>query len=104
MDIRKAQHWRKQISRWRSSGMSMKAFCQQEGLVLGTMSRWNWELKRSVIGQKLVELKASTMLEGEPERPQTPIEVVIGRYVVRVPADAGTQQMRQVLEVLESRV
>ena len=92
MNVEKAKYWRKQISKWRSSGMPMKVFCQREGLVLGTMSRWNWELK------------SPTVREAELERAQTPIEVVLGRYVVRLPPGAEAQQMRQVLEVLESRL
>ena len=104
MNVEKAKYWRKKISKWRSSGMSMKAFCQREGLVLGTMSRWNWDLKRAGGGQELVELKSPTVTVAELDRPQTPIEVVLGRYVVRLHPGAEAQQMRQVLEVLESRL
>lgn len=102
MNAERARYWKATVVKWKASGLSMKTFCEREGLVLGTMSRWNWQLKRAN-GQRLVELGADQAMRATPASHDVCIEVVAGGYVVRVRPGTQADDLRLVLEVLESR-
>jgi len=59
---RSAVEWSGIITRYRQSGMGMKAFCEQEGLRLGTFEEWYRRVRRS-------ETSKGRFVEGKSERP-----------------------------------
>ena len=59
---RSAVEWSGIITRYRQSGMGMKAFCEQEGLRLGTFEEWYRRVRRSETGKgQFVEMKAPSV-------------------------------------------
>ena len=60
---RSAVEWSGIIARYRQSGMGMKAFCEQEGLRLGTFEEWYRRVRRSETGKgRFVEVKAPSVV------------------------------------------
>ena len=100
-------YWSRQVEGWRSSGLSVKAYSERHGLVYGTMSYWTRRLRSPESEgreQQLVELKArareSTSEVGQPPA----IELLVaGRYLLRLWPGTRTEQLREVIEVLEER-
>jgi transposase-like protein len=39
-DVQKERFWRKMIRRWRTSGQSVRAYCQQYGLIEANFHAW----------------------------------------------------------------
>ena len=45
-DPRKEQSWRERIERWRRSGLSVRAFCQQQHLAIPSFYAWRRTLQQ----------------------------------------------------------
>ena len=41
-DERKERPWRRWISQWRASGLSVRAFCARHGLASASFYHWRW--------------------------------------------------------------
>ena len=101
-DERKEQQWRRRISQWRASGLSVRAFCARHGLASASFYAWRRVLERRAAEQPAfvpVQVVADTM----PAQTSA-LEVVLadGRTVRVAPGfDAAT--LRQLLAVLEGR-
>jgi len=101
-DERKEQQWRRRISQWRASGLSVRAFCALHGLANASFYAWRRVLERRAAEQPAfvpVQVVADTM----PAQTSA-LEVVLadGRTVRVAPGfDAAT--LRQLLAVLEGR-
>jgi hypothetical protein len=121
---RQAAEWAALIDQWRQSGLSLPAFCQQQGLSRGSMQNWVYkpELKRAVEDARrqaqrhVVESPASAAVPAflpvrvvqavaESEvADRSGVEVVIGptrRVVIKPGFDSET--LRRVVAVLEGR-
>jgi transposase len=42
----KEPYWRQVLARWRSSGLSVRAYCETQGISLQSFYRWRRELQR----------------------------------------------------------
>jgi transposase len=99
-DERKESQWRRWISQWRTSGLSVRAFCARHGLA--TASFYNW---RRVLERRATERPAFVPVRVVPDTPPPQagaLELVLadGRAVRVAPGfDAAT--LRQLLAVLE---
>jgi hypothetical protein len=99
-DRRKEQEWRQWLERWQRSGLSVAAFCRQQGLSAGRFHAW-----RRVLARRDAEQAAWVPVQvlAEPESvPDGTLEVVLARgrrLRLRRGVDAAT--LRQVLAVLE---
>ena len=62
---RSAVEWSGIITRYRQSGLGMKAFCEQEGLTLRTFEEWYRRQRRAERGKgQLLELRPPVRAEG----------------------------------------
>ena len=101
-DERKEQQWRRRISQWRASGLSVRAFCARHGLASASFYAWRRVLERRAAEQPAfvpVQVVADTM----PAQTSA-LEVVLadGRTVRVAPGfDAAT--LRRLLAVLDGR-
>ena len=99
----RSEHWAGHVSAWKESGLSQQEYCQRHGLVKGTMSHWVWRLKSLEGEQPIVELLAPRQ---EPPRGSEPaaIELEIGgRYLLRLRPGTDSEQLRELIGVLEQR-
>jgi transposase-like protein len=98
-DEHKERQWRQWIARWRSSGLSIAAFCAQHDLSTANFYAWRSTLQRR--DQQHPPFVA-VHLHDEPDPTTTsPLEVVLtdGR-VVRVAVGFDATTLRQLLAVL----
>ncbi|CUB06873.1 IS66 family insertion sequence element accessory protein TnpA [Marinomonas fungiae] len=69
------QAWADHIEKWRASGLSIKAFCEQEGLVYHQFSYWRQKFSpstNSTTGSKLVPVSLAT-----PFMPSSNLEILL---------------------------
>lgn len=102
----KERHWREVIREQVRSGLSIRAFCREQGLSEPSFYSWRRELRRRDTAPR------SRRGEGDDHRPQlvpvsvaaSPecVEVVLsGGVVLRVPEGTAIQTLRDVLAALE---
>ena len=99
-DERKERHWRRWISQWRTSGLSVRAFCAQHGLADASFYRW-----RRVLERRATEHPAFVPVQIVADvRPQqsSALELVLadGR-AVRVAPGFDEATLRRLLAVLQ---
>jgi hypothetical protein len=125
---RQAAEWARLIDQWRTSGLSLPAFCSQQGLKRGTMQNWVYKtsLKQAVEEARrqaksvetprqdppslpaplpgFLPIRIAEMAAAPPAPDRTGIEVVLGpgrRIVITAGFDSET--LRRVIAVLEDR-
>ena len=114
-DPAKEQFWRDTVQQQKHSGLSIRAFCDQESLKPGAFSWWRRELakrdrEKQTTTSRPKQREASpfvpVQLVPDPSQNQnfTAIEIVLpAGPTVRVPSGFDTQALTGVLDVLESR-
>jgi hypothetical protein len=101
-DERKERQWLRRIAQWRTSGLSVRDFCDRHDLATPSFYAW-----RRVLERRAAEKAAFVPVQVVADAPLTPasaLEVVLadGRAVRVAPGfDAAT--LRQLLAVLEGR-
>jgi len=101
-DGQKERQWRQWITEWRTSGLSVRAFCDRRGLATPSFYHWRRVLQRRA-AEKVAFVPVQVVAEAVPAL-ATALEVVLtdGRMVRVAPGfDAAT--LRQLLAVLEGR-
>jgi transposase len=107
------EEWAKRVRRWQRSGLTAKQFEARTGIKASTLSYWKWRLgkdgqraeglaprrSQEVPRVEFVEFQAAAM----SAMAMTGIDVVAGRYVVRVGAGFDAVTLGQVLDALEQR-
>ena len=97
-------YWRLLISRWKRSGLSVRAFCRAEGVNEPKFYWWRRELLRRDQPQPASKpaFLAVRVVDDKPEPPALGVEVVLanGRSV-RVTAGFDPQTLLRVVELLE---
>jgi hypothetical protein len=101
-DGRKEQQWRRRISQWRASGLSLRAFCARYGLATASFYHW-----RRVLERRAAESPAFVpvhVVADAVSAQASALEVVLvdGRKV-RVAPGFDAASLRQLLAVLEGR-
>lgn len=113
-DFRKEHFWRQQVRQWRGSGLTIRAFCRQQGLSEASFYAW-----RRTLAQRDPQTRCRPRQQGHgradrppafvpvqvvPALPAASLEVVLspGR-VVRVPPGFDAATLRQLLALLEER-
>lgn len=106
---RPASHWRKLILEWRSSGLSGREFCKNQGLNLKSLHVWSSKLKK-IDGNLAPSGEIATFLpvkviEQENENAVAKIVDTIDVYlacgdVICVPQGCDMQQFSQVVAIL----
>jgi transposase len=114
--------WRRTIREQQRSGLSVRVFCEREGLTNGDFLRWRRELNRRDLETRNDVSNSATSVPTEPRasptflpvrvvdadhdpsRPAPPIEIVLqGGPTVRVPPGFDPRTLGDVLAVLEGR-
>jgi transposase len=102
-DERKERQWRRRISQWRASGLSVRAFCAQYGLTPASFYHWRRVLERRPAEEPAAFVPVQVVADAVPTQASA-LEVVLadGRTVRVAPGfDAAT--LRRLLAVLEGR-
>jgi hypothetical protein len=121
-DPAKEKLWRGTIRRHQESGLSVRDFCEREGLKDGNFLRWRRELDRrdrektpehpKLATNEPTELRVSPVFlpvqvvdaDRLPSRPVPPIEIVLdGGPTVRVPTGFDPRTLGDILTVLGGR-
>jgi len=121
-DSAKEKLWRETIRRHHESGLSVRDFCEGEGLKDGNFLRWRRELDRRdrekapehprSATQEPTEPRVSPVflpvhvidVDRLPSRPAPPIEIVLdGGPTVRVPTGFDPRTLGDILTVLGAR-
>ena len=121
-DPAKEKLWRGTIRRHQESGLSVRDFCEREGLKDGNFLRWRRELDRRDREKTPEHPKSATKEPTEPRvspvflpvqvvdadrlpsRPAPPIEIVLdGGPTVRVPTGFDPRTLGDILAVLGGR-
>jgi hypothetical protein len=121
-DPAKEKHWRRIIRRHQTSGLSVHAFCEREGLKGCNFLWWRRELNRRDREKATALLNSSAKETTKPStspvflpvrvvetiveqsRPSTPIEILLpDGPTVRVPAGFDPRTLGDILAVLGGR-
>jgi hypothetical protein len=121
-DPAKEKHWRGIIQRHQSSGLSVHAFCEREGLKVANLHWWRRELNRRDRDKTTSHPRPSAQPSTppsvppvflpvrvvettvEPSRLTIPIEILLPEGpTVRVPVGFDRRTLGDILAVLEGR-
>lgn len=100
------QAWTAQVEEWRASGLTLKEFSAEKGLVPGTLSWWSSRLLREARPQKVqlarvVRLRPVREPNGAGEKPSnTGIVVELGTARVMVPRGVDSLTLEVVLRAV----
>ena len=101
-DPRKEAHWRRQVQKQKASGLSVREFCEQKGLVESAFYYWRREIEQRNREGSGVGKSAFLPIEVEAPAHESAIEVALASgYVVRVRGGFDADTLRQLLAVLE---
>ncbi|MBV9381551.1 MAG: hypothetical protein JO242_12875 [Streptosporangiaceae bacterium] len=99
-DERKEHQWRQWIGQWRTSGLSVRAFCDRRRLSAPLFYRW-----RRVLEQRAAASAAFVPVDLAPDDLPTSVGalelVLAGGRTVRVAPGFDAATLRQLLAVLE---
>jgi hypothetical protein len=101
-DPHKEQQWQRWIRDWRTSGLTVRAFCQQRGLAQPSFYAWRRELERRQAAA--AAFVAVRLVGDEPRVVPAAIELVLdGQRTVRVAPGFDAATLRQLLAILEDK-
>jgi len=94
----KSEWWRKRIANQQRSGLSVRRFCEEEGLTENAFYKWRKQLRRpEPVRFALVERGPSL------ERPETPLELLLPTgECLRIGMGVDAATLRAVLEALRT--
>lgn len=118
--------WRQRVRRQASSGLSVRAFCEQQGLAESAFHFWRQELKRRAAESRDAVISSSPangqprfvpVIMAEPSEPNlrdaalisseaSPLAIELvhpGGIVIRVPGRCDVAALRVVLDLLDDR-
>lgn len=112
------EEWAKRVERWRDSGLTTAEFAAEVGISAKTLTYWAWTLKREATGEKRVwpkkkrpvatpaaagaTARATTFVEVSSQVDQQRFEIEIRGRRLHIPQGFDAQQLRSLLQVLES--
>ena len=101
-DERKERQWRRWISQWRTSGLSVRAFCARHGLATASFYNWRRVVQRRA-AEKAAFVPVQVVADAVTDRASTLEVVLAGGRAVRVAPGFDAATLRQLLAVLEGR-
>lgn len=101
-DVRKEQHWRRWIEAWRTSGLTVRAFCARRHLTEPSFYFWRRELQQR--DAAIVSFLPVQVVADETPRTDGRIELLLPHQrTVRITPDFDAPTLRRLLAVLEER-
>ena len=99
----KQAEWRDRVARWRESGLTAGEFANGEGVRVGTLRHWAWQLRRGRSEGASGATRAAFVEVLAPVA-RRDLEIVVGeRLRIVVPVDFDGETLRRALEILEAR-
>jgi transposase-like protein len=104
---RSAAYWARAVRRWQRSGLSVAAFCQQEGLPASSFRYWQHKVssegaERDPGEATMVPVEVVTSVS--PAMDRSVFEVLLrSGDVLRVPSGFDPEALRVLVAVLEDR-
>jgi len=99
-DERKEQQWRRSMEEWRTSGLSVRDFCDRRGLSEARFYRWRRILEERAV-EKAAFLPVHIMPADGPAQLGALELVLSGGRSVRIAPGFDATTLRQLLAVLE---
>ena len=95
------QRWFDRIEAWKQSGLTQKAFCEQQQLRLGSFQRWRGIFMR---GEKPEASSAVSFLPvNVTAAPTSSLALVIDDYLrIEIPAGFDPVTLKQVIQALQA--
>jgi len=105
-DLAKATRWRGILKRHATSGLSVRAFCQQEQVTESSFYAWRRTLAKRVStvrpASKAPAFVPAVMTDEPPRDTSISIELA-GRHVLRFPESISVTRIAELVRALESR-
>jgi hypothetical protein len=108
----RARQMRRELARWQRGGLKLREYAQQHGIPLSTLTWWRRVFRRAgeQVNAASKRVPASDVVVftevPQPEdlpRTSSVVEIVLRNgHLVRVPAGADTDTLRQVLQALQT--
>ena len=92
-----AEEWRQRIERCQSSGMSVKAWCEENGIKVGAYYFQLRKLREAVIEENQIV----ALGQPEPAR-KCEIQINAGKMQIRLPDTASAEQLQAIVAALRS--
>ena len=93
--------WRPHVEAWESSGLSVRAYAQREGLAIESLASWKRRLRPAGGAQTSF---VPIVVEPGPMRRAEALELVVGNdMVLRIPADFDEATLARVVRALGAR-
>src|SRR5262245_20398624 len=99
-DERSEQRWRRRISQWRASGLSVRAFCARHGLPIASFYNWRRVLERRA-AEDPAFVPVQVVADTTPAQASALEVVLVSGCTVRVAPGFDTETLRRLLAVLE---
>jgi hypothetical protein len=95
------QGWFDRIEAWKQSGLTQKAFCEQQRLRLGSFQRWRGIFMREEAPE--ASSAASFLPVKVTAAPASSLALVIDDHLrIEIPAGFDAETLKQVVQVLQS--
>src|SRR5690242_18849007 len=99
-DTRKERQWRRLVSQWRASGLSVRAFCGRRGLATPTFYAWRRTLERRA-AEKAAFVPVQVVTDAIPAAASALEVVLLDGRTVRVAPGFDAATLRRLLAVLQ---
>jgi len=98
MQTDKLTFWKRKLQEYRKSGLSRRAFSEQNGITKSTMDYWFARIRKGQKAKGLVEVKPSSVLVRKPSLQI----VVVEKYRIEVHRGFDPILFAEVVKTLES--
>jgi hypothetical protein len=102
-DEEKKRQWRRWISQWRASGLSVPAFCTRHDLAPARFYHWRRVLEQRAAEEPTAFVPVQVVADVVSTRTSALGVVLAEGRTVRVPPGFDAATLRQLLAVLEGR-
>ena len=97
---RKERQWRRRISEWRASGLSVRAFCARHGLASASFYAWRGVPERRA-AEHPESVPVQVVADATPTQASALEVVLLGDRTVRIAPGFDAATLRRLLTVLE---
>jgi hypothetical protein len=100
-DEQKERQWRRRIDQWRTSGLSVRAFCARYGLATASFYNWQRVLQRRAADAQPAFVPVQVVTDAVPAQASALELALADGRTVRVAPGFDAATLRQLLAVLE---
>ena len=110
----KLQEWSERVAECRSSGIGVKAWCAEHGIVLKTYYNWEKQIVKAATqqyalpapaqGVLLMQVNPETMPSGEIETIESEVTIRHGESIITLHAGSNTETIADLVKALNRHV